>query len=261
MPDPGKPLLSPADPPVYDWVERTGAAPFLIVCEHGGNALPASLGTLGLAEEEMEKHSALDIGARAMAEKIAADFSLSAIFANYSRLAVDLNRWPHAADIFAAAAEGKLVPGNLGLFESERGERMLRLYKPFHDRIERWLDEQAAQGRDPAIVTVHSFTPVMHGVARPQEICIVSNGDRRLADPAIEGFRAAGYVVGDNAPFDGRKRISATFNRHGADRGLRNLMVEFRNDLLQDPERLPSLYGHARAVLSAIFAKPPSFPQ
>jgi len=244
-------LPAPADPPVYDWVEGNGAACGLIICEHGGNLLPAALGTLGLPPEDLREHFATDIGARAMAETLASDLNLCGIFANYSRLAVDLNRWPHAADIFAAAADGKPVPGNLNLSEAEKDDRIARLYEPFHARIERWLDDQKARNRDPAIVTIHSFTPVLCGSVRAQEICIVSGADRRLADPVIAAFRAAGYAVGDNEPFDGRRNISATFNRHGVKRRLPHLMLEFRNDLLRDGERLRTLYTHTRAILSA----------
>ncbi|MBI4031370.1 MAG: N-formylglutamate amidohydrolase [Proteobacteria bacterium] len=247
-------LLSPADPPVYDWIEGNGAASCLIICEHGGNALPAALGTLGLPSEDFRKHFAVDIGARTMAETLVSDLGLCGIFANYSRLAADLNRWPHAADTFAAAAEGKPVPGNLNLPQAEKDNRIARLYEPFHARIERWLDDQLLRNRRPSIVTVHSFTPVLNGVARPQEICVVSNADRRMADPVISAFRAARYAVGDNEPFDGRKGISATFNRHGTIRGLPNLMIEFRNDLLRDESRLMPLYRDTRAILHAALA-------
>lgn len=247
-------LLSPADPPVYDWIEDNGAASCLIICEHGGNALPAAMGTLGLPPEDLQKHFAVDVGARALAETLASDLGLCGIFANYSRLAVDLNRWPHAADIFAAAAENKAVPGNLDLSSEEKEERILRLYEPFHARIERWLDDRLLRNRRPSIVTLHSFTPVLNGVARPREICVVSNADRRMADPVISAFRAARYAVGDNDPFDGRKGISATFNRHGVNRGLPHLMIEFRNDLLRDEIRLMPLYRDTRAILHAALA-------
>lgn len=250
-----QPLLSPSDPPVYDWVEGKTALPCLVICEHGGNALPAALGTLGLPPEDMNKHFMTDIGARPLAETLAAGLGLCGIFANYSRLAVDLNRWPHAADIFAETADGKPVPGNTNLSQAEKDDRITHLYEPFHACIENWLNNQKALNRNPAIITVHSFTPVLNGVERPQEICILSNIDRRMADPVIAAFRAEGYIVGDNEPFNGHKGISATFNRHGANRGLPHLMIEFRNDLLQDTKRQPALYGDTLSILSSALLK------
>ena len=40
-----------------------GTAPFLIVCDHASNKIPASLGTLGVNEAALQSHAAWDLGA------------------------------------------------------------------------------------------------------------------------------------------------------------------------------------------------------
>jgi predicted N-formylglutamate amidohydrolase len=52
--------------------ERIGLSPFLVVCDHASNALPAEFGTLGLPPSEFARHIAWDPGAAALVEALAA---------------------------------------------------------------------------------------------------------------------------------------------------------------------------------------------
>ena len=51
-------------------VNRDGASPFLLVCEHASNHLPAAFGTLGLTKEQRAAHISWDPGA--LGEEVAA---------------------------------------------------------------------------------------------------------------------------------------------------------------------------------------------
>lgn len=242
-------LLHPADPPLFDFYE--GSKNLLLICEHGGNAVPTSMNLLGLDPQDMKTHAALDIGARALTENIIVRMNASSICANYSRLIIDLNRFPDAADIILLTCGPRPVPGNINLTANARDLRRQEFYDPFHNHIQGWLDKRIANGNTPVVIALHSYTSRLDQTIRNEEICIVSNTDRRLADPVISGFKAAGYKVGDNTPFDGRKRISATFNRHGDDRGIPCLMIEFRNDLLQNKKQLRTLTRQTTSILNA----------
>ncbi|MDB5492058.1 MAG: N-formylglutamate amidohydrolase [Micavibrio sp.] len=244
------PPLNAVDPPLFDFYQG-GRGNILLICEHGGNAMPQSFRLLGLDPGDMNTHAAIDLGARTLTETLAATMDVSAICANYSRLIIDLNRFPDAPDLIPANCENKPVPGNSNLTAHARDLRRQEFYDPFHDHIRDWLDRRAAAGTPSAVVTLHSYTPTLGKTARAEEICIVSNTDRRLADPALNDFRQAGYKVGDNKPFDGRRRVSATFNRHGDDRGIPCLMIEYRNDLLQDKTMAPVLAAQTAAILNS----------
>src|SRR3546814_1404124 len=77
-------------------------------------------------------------------------------------------------------SDGTVVPGNRALGAAERRARVDTFYHPYHAAIAAKLDELLAAGRAPALVSMHSFTPVMHGVARPWEVGILWNRDPRL---------------------------------------------------------------------------------
>src|SRR5689334_7468732 len=82
-------LLGAADPPAVEVINPLGASPFLLIGDHAGNPVPQSLGTLGLAPGELERHIAWDIGiaalGRALSERLDAPF----IAQRYSRLVID----------------------------------------------------------------------------------------------------------------------------------------------------------------------------
>src|SRR3546814_14613249 len=107
-----------------------------------------------------------------------------------------------------------------------------------HAAIAAKLDELLAAGRAPALVSMHSFTPVMHGVARPWEVGILWNRDPRLPRPLLERLRAEGFTVGDNEPYSGADGHGSTPTTHPAPRGPPTLPVERRPDPL-DPHTGP----------------------
>jgi len=64
-----------------------------------------------------------------------------------------------------------------------------------------------ATGEPPAIVSIHSFTAVLRGAARPWKVGILWDRDGRIPKPLIEALVAepdlAAAEVGDNEPYDG----------------------------------------------------------
>ncbi len=85
-----------------------------------------------------------------------------------------------------------------------------------------------------ALVTVHSFTPVYRGIARPWHVGILSTAERRLAEGMLAELRRdPALVVGDNQPYSSKDGVDYTIRRHGRDRGLPHVMIEVRNDLLR----------------------------
>ena len=50
---------------------RNGASPYVIICEHASNFIPAAYGALGLEEVELSRHIAWDPGALPVAGMLA----------------------------------------------------------------------------------------------------------------------------------------------------------------------------------------------
>ncbi len=207
-----------------------GTADVLILCDHASNAVPSDV-DLGIDPALLAKHIAIDIGAAAVSEALAAHLEAPAILATVSRLVIDLNREPDSAGLIPHVSDGHRISGN---GEVARVERIARFHAPYHRTI-----ADAIRARHPKLlVSVHSFTPRLEqhdGNDRPWEIGILYNRDARAARIGIELFKAAGVVTGDNEPYSGRI-LNATMNRHAEGNGIPYLGVEIRNDLISDPE-------------------------
>ena len=86
-------LLTPSDPPPVDLVNGESDAPLLLVCEHGGHAVPDRL-SLGVTDEVRLSHRGWDIGAEAVARRLADHLGAPLVIQRYSRLVIDANRPP-----------------------------------------------------------------------------------------------------------------------------------------------------------------------
>jgi predicted N-formylglutamate amidohydrolase len=214
---------------------RAGKSPFLLVCDHASNYLPPDYGTLGLQSADMLRHIAWDPGALPVALRMADTLDATLVEAGVSRLAIDCNRPLDAPDLIPQISETTLIPGNAALTDKDRAERIALSWQPFHETIETLVDERVAAGRETWLVTVHSFTPVYKGVARPWEIGIIHDDDERLSAPLIGELEALKrFTVGENEPYSPADRVYFTLERHARSRGLPCAMIEIRNDEIAD---------------------------
>lgn len=205
-----------------------GAGDVLILCDHASAGVPEGI-DLDIAPELLEKHIAVDIGAAAVSEELAAHLGCPAILAEVSRLVIDLNREPDSVGLIPVVSDGHAIPGNRN---ADRAERIARLHGPYHAVIARNIRAR----RPELIVSVHSFTPRLElhdGNDRPWQVGILYNRDARAAVPGIAALRAAGVVTGDNEPYSGRI-LNATMNRHAEANGIPYLGIEIRNDLIRE---------------------------
>lgn len=225
-------LLAPDEPEPYELFNRGGKAPLLFICDHASHRLPRALGALGLSEAELSRHIAYDIGIEDVARTLAERLDAPAVFNTYSRLVIDPNRSLDDPTLIPQLGDGVIVPGNRDLPPDEVGARIAEFHEPYHAAIDAMLDELAARGPAPAVISLHSFTPVMKGIERPWQIGILWNEDPRLPVPLMARFRAQGITVGDNEPYSGRDRHGYTLHVHAEPRGLANVLIEMRQDLI-----------------------------
>jgi predicted N-formylglutamate amidohydrolase len=225
-------LLSRGDPSPVSVTNRGGSAPFLLIGDHAGRAIPRRLGDLGLPPGAMELHIAWDIGVSGLGRRLAAQLDACFIEQAYSRLVLDCNRKVGAADRAPAVSDGVAVPGNAGLSAADLASRERDIYTPYQDAIAAALDARA--GRPAFLVSLHSFTPVMQGAARPWRMGVLHRGDSDLSRAVLALLRAElGDAAGDNQPYamDGTDN---TVPLHADARGLDYLELEVRQDLLAD---------------------------
>lgn len=205
-----------------------GASDVLLLCDHASNAVPADI-HLAIAPDLLDRHIAVDIGAGSLTRALSARIGAPAVLGTVSRLVIDVHREPDHPGLVPVVADGHDVPGNAA---ADRGARIARFHAPYHRAI---FDQVRAQ-RPALIVAIHSFTPRLESSTGPQrrwQVGILSNRDRRAADPAIAFLTREGLITGDNEPYSGRL-LNTTLNRHGEANGIASLSVEIRNDLISD---------------------------
>jgi len=203
------------------------AQDILLLCDHASNAVPADI-DLGIAPELLDRHIGVDIGAGPLTRSLAARLDAPAILATVSRLVIDLHREPDHVGLIPHRSDGHLIPGNDTV---DRAARIARFHAPYHRLLSRRIRAQ----RPLLILSIHSFTPCLEhgGTDRPWQVGILYNRDARAARPAIDFFRAEGFVTGDNEPYSGRL-LNATLNRHAEANGIPSIAIEVRNDLIRD---------------------------
>jgi predicted N-formylglutamate amidohydrolase len=153
-------------------------------------------------------------------------------------------------------SDGAVVPGNAKADEREVQRRIARFYDPYDHAISDAIRRAMAAGHPPAIVTVHSFTPIWRGWARPWHVGILWDADDRFAKPLLDGLGAEdGLVVGDNEPYDGAL-AGDTVDRHATVKGLANALIEIRQDLIASEEGAEEWAERFARLLKLLAGKP-----
>lgn len=249
-------LLAPDEPRPFELQNVGGKAPLLLLCDHATRFIPRSLGRLGLDAAALHRHIAWDIGVAEVTRRLSERFDAPAVLSHFSRLVVDPNRALDNPTLMPEVSDGTVVPGNRDLDEAARQARIDTFHRPYHAAIAARLDALLADGRVPVVVSMHSFTPVMHGVARPWEIGILWNRDPRLPLPLMEQLRAAGFTVGDNEPYSGADGHGYTQHTHADRRGLANVLIEVRQDLIESEAGAAVWADRLGTALEAALADP-----
>ncbi|WP_417685715.1 N-formylglutamate amidohydrolase [Roseibium sp.] len=217
-------------------VNEAGSGPFVLVCDHASNFMPAPYGDLGLSSNDLKAHIAWDPGALGVSIGLSRLLDAPLVHSNVSRLIIDCNRVADAPDLIPARSELTDIPGNADLSDQERKRRIALSHAPFHAAIDKVIDARLSAGIPTAVVSIHSYTPVYKGVRRPWEIGLIYGEDTSLAAPALAALSATtSYQVGDNEPYSPADGVYYTLDRHGSQRGLKSLMIEVRNDEIADP--------------------------
>lgn len=176
----------------------------LVSCEHGGNRLPAKYRYLfDNRPSVLDTHRGYDFGALRIARKISAKLSAPLFFSDTSRLLVDLNRSPRHRDLFSEFTR----PCDT----ATKDEILQELYYPYRQDIESAIRELNRKGYPVLHLSIHSFTPALHGQirhadigllydpARPAETAFCRNLKRLLDRPVRKWSVRRNYPYRGNA--------------------------------------------------------------
>ena len=230
------PMYGPAqDISPFDPLERLDGAlngGILLLCDHARPSLPPEYGDLGLTADHFTRHIAYDIGAAALTSALSRRLRAPALMTTFSRLLIDPNRGADDPTLVMRISDRALIPGNARIDDAEIARRRRLYWQPYRDAIADMSQKMRAAGRPPALVSIHSYTPVWRGRPRPWHAGLLWDCDDRLARPLLANLRAeSGLVIGDNEPYDGALRGDTMFD-HGTLPGLAHVLIEVRQDLI-----------------------------
>lgn len=238
-----------------------GAQPagLVLICEHASNALAEGFaalgGDLGLSAETRASHAAYDIGALGLARALApllAPVAQGAVLvhAPLSRLVYDLNRAPDHPGAMPEKSEVHEVPGNRGLTPADRLARTEALSLPFHETLARQIARLVARGRRPALISIHSFTPVYFGQRRDVEFGVIHDDDTTLSLAVMQAAQGCGLDTRLNEPYSAAGDVTHTIRLHAVPMRLANTMLEIRNDLITDAAAQAAMAARLAPVLA-----------
>ncbi|USG62851.1 N-formylglutamate amidohydrolase [Sneathiella marina] len=220
--------------PVFDIQNPSSPNRLLFTVDHASQHIPPAYNSLGLNDPSvLHRHIAWDIGIEDVTRRLADKLSATAIYARFSRLLLDANRYPEDMALTPVVSDGVLIPDNKNISAQEKEHRIDTYFKPYHHSIEEQLDTKIAAHGLPLLISMHSFTPIMNDFERPWHIGVLWDRDERIAGPMLEILRKnSSLVVGNNEPYSARDPLGYTMSAHGIDRGVPNVAIEIRQDLI-----------------------------
>jgi len=249
------PLIEPGDPPPFMTYNDDGSARVLLVADHASPFFPAAMNQLGVADWVLERHVTWDIGSDLLTCCLADLIDAPAVLAGFSRLIVDPNRQLDDPTAFIEVSDGIAIPGNHGLSEAEKNLRVQSFFQPYHDAIAARIARFQAEGTVPALISMHTCTPVFAQVVRRWHVGVMWDRDPRIALPLMEKLsQMADICFGDNEPYSGRHSHDFTIDHHAEPAGLPHVGIEVRQDLVGQPEGAAKWAGILSTALEGILA-------
>ena len=227
-------ILRSTDPAPVSIVNEHSQVPVLLLCEHAGQVIPASLNNLGLTQQVIDSHRGWDIGALAVAHDVAARLGATLVVQHYSRLVIDANRPPESTHAVPAVVDGVTIPGNVGITQAEQRQRAEAIFAPLDATITDIMRDLQPRG----CFSIHSFTPVFGGETRPWHAGFLSRRDTRTAEKLLNAIaaRQPDLLMAVNQPYQVDDETDWFIPRHAEPSGAAHALIEVRNDLIQTPE-------------------------
>jgi len=210
---------------------------FLIICDHASKFIPTEYKNLGLDESVLDTHIAYDIGAKEVAIRASNLLQCPLVMSDFSRLLIDPNRGVDDPTLIMKISGGSIIQGNKKISYlsdcEDKVNRISSFYDVYHNKISELINKSIERGVFPAIISVHSFTPFWEHKKRLVELGILWDSDNRLSDIFFNYFtkHQSQLAIGSNKPYSGKMK-NDTLYKHGTKRGLSNVLIEIRQDLI-----------------------------
>ena len=236
----------------FETISAQSNVPLYLFGDHASRHIPKGFNALGLSGDDLTRHIAWDIGTDALIRNLTRHFGCGAQLASVSRLVIDMNREPDAPGLIPIVSDGTLIPGNGNLSEKAKDERINQYYKPYHAQLSGTMHH--FQGKDPLIISVHSFTPKpLSGEPRKTDIGLLVKHDEPSAKAFAKeiGARRSDLNIGLNLPYSAYD-LNYTVDCHIAPHGYRHLAIEVRQDHLYTQDKIASMSALLASTIAAL---------
>jgi len=212
---------------------------FIIICDHASNKIPSKFNNLGLSQDILNTHIAYDIGSKEVAIKLSNILDCPLVMTDYSRLLIDPNRGIDDPTLIMKISDNIKIKGNLKIknfHESDdKNDRIKNFYDLYHNKISELINSLEKNNKIPSIISIHSFTPFWKNRKRNIDIGVLWDNDDRLPRIFFDYFKKShkNLIIGDNKPYSGRLK-NDTLYRHATIRGISNILIEIRQDLITE---------------------------
>ena len=205
----------------------------LILCDHASYYIPKKYKNLGVDIDDVKKHIGWDIGALKVAKKVVNKVNGTLIYSGYSRLLIDCNRSLKSKGAFIKKSENISIPGNDRITKKEKLNRARKYYFPYHNKIDRIINEKLKNNIVPILISIHSFTPVYFEKRRPWHIGLLQRADTRLSSIFKKEIKKYKKInLGINQPYKLDLAGDFTVPFFSESYGLPHILIEIKQDLL-----------------------------
>jgi predicted N-formylglutamate amidohydrolase len=252
------PLLGANDPDPVGIRNGEACSPFLIICDHAGNAIPAVPGDLDLPRSQLDRHIGIDIGILGVSERLDDHLGAPPVFQRYSRQVIECNRRLHDPELIAAVCDATPIPGNINIDGADRQRRVSEILEPYHHEIVYQLGRQRSHHPATILVSMHSFTPNLLSppFQRPCHVGLCYGHNDVFSHHVLFSHHILavlddepGLVIGRNEPFgiDMNKNYSVPV--YGEEQDWPYVEIEIRQDLIETSAGQAEWAGRLERVL------------
>lgn len=231
----------------YTILNKDDESNIIFVCEHASKAFPEGYDTLGIPLDKLETISDwYDNCAKDILSGILKKMPVTTLYANYSRLFIDVHRRLHEEELIRVVEkdQGIVIPGNQNLSDVEKQKRIDTVWKPFHDTFHKLVAEKKKKHDKVYLVAFHTCSPVFCGEKRMFDIDILFRKDELFARVVGEKIKSKGYDIQYNHhPFSGKEGVVFTLDEYSDDPQVEWILFEVNHGIIKNVDDEKKIAG------------------
>lgn len=207
---------------------------FILSCEHASCELPKNYQSL-YSSRYLHSHRGYDRGAFKVFQQLKSQFDVWGIAGQYSRLLIDLNRSLNNPQVFSNRS-------NL-LSDKDKIQIVNDLYSPYRNAVLLKIKELLLQQAYVIHLSIHSFTPILKGDKRTNDLGLLFDPKRQLEQKLCTTLKkqfdsSSTLQVAFNQPYAGTDDgLTTTLRTEFSDAQYAGIEIEFNQNIFNNKGR------------------------